>query len=371
VQHVWVQLPGGNTVNSTRNNAQSTATVQVWNATVSPTGTGNVVTTVFANVTNTPTGAAQRNHTITVQAQQSQIIGTPTMTWISPTQVEIRVVTNQQTNQVMAQVSGWGTTVHISQQTTTTANQREWRQVIAVPDMNTHGHPTVTIRSFNTAGNAWANFNDSRSISTLGGAGTGTGTGFVTAPTASWSNNWVTFNVQTQTHVARIDVVNSAGTIVAQRFSQSAQHLSDRLSWSFQEFISGSVQGTWYNFILRDVNGNEIGRQSTTGTGTGAQGQVTEVRHNNVATTAITAGENGVVTLEIFTSASIWNGHLVVTAVGSGSEVQAGPINSAHTHWQVSGWQVPHGTHQLAFRVVDGNGNTLFTLPTHHVTITR
>ena len=94
VNYVWVENVNGTRTNATRT-TQTTAS-RTWTVTFSPVSTGQA--RVFANATNTATGAVTRTESITVRTQNVAIVGTPTVnwvTWANSGTIWVEVTTNQ------------------------------------------------------------------------------------------------------------------------------------------------------------------------------------------------------------------------------------------------------------------------------------
>lgn len=207
VNYVWVIDANGNRHNASRS-GPATGTVRNWSVSFAPVRTGTV--TVYANATNTTTGAATRTENLTVQAHNVAILSPTTARWGHQewwvtggwNSVVVEVTTNQFAEHVWVQLPN-GNTHSLSRISGTGTANRTWRAEIT----NVGNISSLQVHASNVSG-TWSS-QDSRTLTITGhyhGHGHG---GWVAMPAGSWvrnvhvshinrGNNWrdttVTFN---------------------------------------------------------------------------------------------------------------------------------------------------------------------------------
>jgi len=117
---VWVVDVDGNRHNAQR--TQNAATTRTWTVTFNPRRTGQVQ--VFANATDTATGAATRNENITVRQQRAEFTA-GTAHWSTGNNVTVEVTTNQWAERVW--VEHLGQRLELNRQNWGSTGNRTWR----------------------------------------------------------------------------------------------------------------------------------------------------------------------------------------------------------------------------------------------------
>ena len=206
VNYVWVENVNGTRTNATR--TTQTASSRTWTVTFSPMASGQV--RVFANATNTATGAATRNENVTVRTQNVAIVGTPAVNWVNWTNsnnIWVEVTTNQFAQRVWVELPD-GRRPQLTLHSGLGTANRVWRGYIE----NISNLSQVNIRVSETN-----NFNTdySRNV-TISGVRHGTnaaqqGNMTITTPNQGWMSN------ATITHSGQ----GSTATITVNTFSNS------------------------------------------------------------------------------------------------------------------------------------------------------
>ena len=127
VNYVWLTNVNGTRHNATR--TSQTANARTWTVTFAPSGTGQI--RIYANTTNTTTGAATRTDNVTVAAHSVAIVGTPRANWISNSLVRVEVTTNHHAGRVWVQLPN-GETRNLTHHSGSGTSNREWRADVPV-----------------------------------------------------------------------------------------------------------------------------------------------------------------------------------------------------------------------------------------------
>ena len=127
VNYVWLTNVNGTRHNATR--TSQTANARTWTITFTPSSTGQI--RIYANATNTATGAVIRTDNVTVAAHSVAIVGTPTAQWVGTNLVRVEVVTNQHAGRVWVQLPG-GETRNLTHRSGSGTANRVWSEDIHV-----------------------------------------------------------------------------------------------------------------------------------------------------------------------------------------------------------------------------------------------
>ncbi|MCL2286568.1 MAG: hypothetical protein FWC32_09435 [Firmicutes bacterium] len=185
VNYVWIIDADGNRRDA-RRSGTATATARNWSVTFNPGRTGTV--TVYANTTNTTSGAVTRTENVTVQVQNVAILSPTTARWSHQNwwdtgwnSVVVEVTTNQFAEHVWVQLPN-GNTHSLSRISGTGTANRTWRVEIS----NVGNITSLQVHASDVSG-TWSS-RDSRTV-TITGQYHGHGGGWVSMPSGSWVRN--------------------------------------------------------------------------------------------------------------------------------------------------------------------------------------
>jgi len=218
VEYVWIVDVDGNRRNASRSGTV-TATARNWTVSFNPIRTGAV--RVYANTTDSATGAATRTETITVQSANASITSaTASITgnqWANQWgSVTIDATTNYAVSRVWVDIDG--RRIRLSQISGTGTGNRTWRVVVdnvshhsqlTVHASVTDNYNTDTSRTVSVTGwNNWGWGQGSATVSPISGTAFQTNT----FPANHHANQAVTFNITTNVSLTSL-TISSGGWV--------------------------------------------------------------------------------------------------------------------------------------------------------------